>query len=47
MKRVYENGDKQPEKVGGCTAVGMNDRVNQIKAVECNTEVADIVCQPN
>ena len=44
-KRVLENGDKQPELVGGCTAVGMNDRVNQIQAVQCNNEVADVLCQ--
>ena len=51
-KRKYENGgygndDKQPELVGACTAVGMNDRVYQIKAVHCENEVADIVCQPS
>ena len=44
-KRVLENGDKQPELVGGCTAVGMNDRVNQIQAVQCNNDVADVLCQ--
>ena len=49
-KRVYENSENkednwQPELVGGCTAVGMNDRVNQIQAVQCNNEVADVLCQ--
>ena len=35
------------ETVGYCTAVGMNDRAYQIQAVNCEKEVADIVCQPN
>ena len=30
-----------------CTIVGLNNRKNQISAVECATEVADIVCQPS
>ena len=36
-----------PERVGGCVAVGMNGRLNQLQAVDCNNEVADVVCQPN
>ena len=31
---------------GGCVAAGVNDRGYQLTAVDCNTEVADIVCQP-
>ena len=31
---------------GGCTIVGFNDRGYKLSAVECNKEVADIVCQP-
>ena len=36
-----------PERVGACVAVGMNDRKSQLQAVDCDNEVADIVCQPN
>ena len=34
------------EDTYGCTIVGYNDRESQIAAVNCDTEVADIVCQP-
>ena len=34
-------------RVGGCTAVGFYDRKNQITAVNCNNEVADVICQPS
>ena len=31
---------------GGCVVAGVNDRGYQLTAVNCNTEVADTVCQP-
>ena len=31
---------------GGCVVAGVNDRGFQLTAVDCNTEVADTVCQP-
>ena len=35
------------KRKGDCTIVGLNDRKNQISSVECETEVADIICQPS
>ena len=32
-------------RTGLCTVVGFYDRKNQITAVNCDTEVADVVCE--
>ena len=46
VKSQWSHTHGMYKRVGGCTIVGMNDRGSQIAAANCDTEVADIICQP-
>ena len=47
VNKQWEDTQFPNERKGDCTIVGLNNRKNQISAVKCETEVADIICQPS